>query len=164
MKNTDPPDGAEKFTLPSPEAAKFIESLGIYFENEGVSRIGGRILGLLLIAHKPLSGEEIAEVLQVSRASVSTNIRLLLNSGLVEKTAFLNQRSTYFAIAETAWEQVIRASIQKVNVFKNIARSGLAALPEQDVARGRLEEMIAWAEAMAVLYENALTQWQARKS
>jgi DNA-binding transcriptional regulator GbsR (MarR family) len=162
MKNTAPPDRDGKFTLPSPEVAKFIESMGIYFENEGVSRIGGRILGLLLIAHQPLSAEEIANILQVSRGSVSTNIRLLLNSGLVEKVAFLNQRLTYFAIARTAWEQVIRASIQKVKAFKDIAAMGLAALPQQDMARGRLEEMIAWADAMAVLYENALKQWQAR--
>jgi len=104
----------------------------------------------------------MANILQVSRGSVSTNIRLLLNSGLVEKVAFLNQRLTYFAIARTAWEQVIRASIQKVKAFKDIAAMGLAALPQQDMARGRLEEMIAWADAMAVLYENALKQWQAR--
>lgn len=164
MKNMDPPNHIDKFAQPSPGLTRFIESMGMYFENEGVSRIGGRILGLLLIAHKPLSAEEIASILKVSRASVSTNIRLLINSGLVEKVTFLNERSTYYAIAETAWEQVIRASIQKVNAFKNLARLGLEALPAQDSARARLEEMVEWAEAMSGLYENALLQWQARKT
>ncbi|MGC8856229.1 MAG: hypothetical protein ACP5QU_05470 [Anaerolineae bacterium] len=82
MKNTDPPTSNEKFTLPTPEAAKFIESMGIYFENEGVSRIGGRILGLLLIAHKPLSGEEIAEIL-----SSEDEDMILIGNGLAKAMA-----------------------------------------------------------------------------
>jgi len=43
MKNTDPPN-QNKFKKLSPELARFIESMGMYFESQGIPRIGGRIL------------------------------------------------------------------------------------------------------------------------
>jgi DNA-binding transcriptional regulator GbsR (MarR family) len=65
----------------------FIEGMGLYFEDFGVPRIAGRLLGLLLVTNRPLSLEEVATTLGVSRASVSTNARLILATGLVERVS-----------------------------------------------------------------------------
>jgi DNA-binding transcriptional regulator GbsR (MarR family) len=67
MKNTDPPDAKKLPVKLNHELSAFIESLGRYFENYGIPRIGGRILGLLLIAHAPLSAELISKVLKIRR-------------------------------------------------------------------------------------------------
>ena len=58
---------------------KFIEKLGFYYESYGVPRIGGRMLGLLLVAGEPVSAEQMSATLLVSRSSISTNIRLLMS-------------------------------------------------------------------------------------
>lgn len=60
----------------SPED-RFIETLGLISQTEGLPPIAGRILGFLVLADGACSLAEIAEALQVSKASVSTNVRLL---------------------------------------------------------------------------------------
>jgi DNA-binding transcriptional regulator GbsR (MarR family) len=162
MKNTDPPDSTSHNFLLTPEMARFVESMGSYFENEGVPRIGGRILGLLLIAHEPLRPEDMAKMLRVSRASISTNIRMLTSSSLVEKVSFLQDRNTYFSITNDVWDKAIIAGREKVLAFRSIAELGVAALPEDDPALNRLKEMIEWADMMADVYEKILAAWRER--
>ena len=56
---------------------RFVETLGLIFQSEGMPPIAGRILGQLVLAEEALSLTEIAGALRVSKASVSTNVRLL---------------------------------------------------------------------------------------
>jgi DNA-binding transcriptional regulator GbsR (MarR family) len=158
MKNTDPPS-QNKFKKLNPELIRFIENMGLYFETQGVPRIGGRILGLLLVAHEPLSAEDIGAILKVSRASISTNIRLLTSSGLVEKTSSLHDRATYFIFSETAWEQAMQVGVQKASVLKSLIQQGLTALPEKDSARERLNRSIQWADLVVEFYQELHNQW-----
>ncbi|HEY6072771.1 MAG TPA: helix-turn-helix domain-containing protein [Anaerolineales bacterium] len=164
MKNTDPPQDEHRNGKVGVELNRFIEGMGIYFENEGVPRIGGRILGLMLASHGPLSAGQLAERLKVSRASISTNIRMLTASGLVDKVAFLDQRHTYYSVAGDVWGKAISAGREKVRAFQSIAEMGLEALPDNHVARRRLEEMIDWSKMMAEVYERVLVEWQQRQS
>jgi len=159
MKNTDPPN-ANKFKKLSPELTRFIESMGMYFENQGIPRIGGRILGLLMIAHEPLSADDIARILKVSRASVSTNMRALTSSGMVEKTASLHDRMTFFVFSEAALEQRMAVGIQSAAVFRKVVEQGLAALPASDSARVRLERSMDWSDLVVESFQKALTQWR----
>lgn len=156
------PPNTNKFKKLSPELIRFIESVGMYFEDQGVPRIGGRILGLLMIAHEPLSADEIARILKVSRASVSTNIRMLTNSGMVDKTVLLHTRTTYFVFSEVALEQRMAVGIQSATVFKKLAEQGLNALPANDSARNRLERSLDWSDLLVESFRAALTEWRKR--
>ena len=162
MKNTDPPH-RNKFKKLSPELTHFIESMGRYFESFGIPRIGGRILGVLLIAHEPLSAEEIASILKVSRGSLSTNFRLLLTSALAEKVTFPGDRTTYYAFPVAAWEKAMVVELEGIAFLKKLAQQGLTALPPGDPARNRLEKTIEWTDLIHNVYQNALTQWRARQ-
>jgi len=160
MKTTSsPPD---KFKKLSPELARFIESLGMYFESYGIPRIGGRILGLLLVAHEPLSAERIASILKVSRASISTNFRVLLTSGLAEKVTFPGDRTTYFVFPESGLEKTLLVEIQGIIALKRLVQQGLNALPTDDSARDRMQEMVDWTDFLLKLYQKALLDWQQR--
>jgi DNA-binding transcriptional regulator GbsR (MarR family) len=160
MKTTSsPPD---KFKKLSPELARFIESMGMYFESYGIPRIGGRILGLLLIAHEPLSAERIASLLKVSRASISTNFRLLLTSNLAEKVTYPGDRTTYFTFPESGLEKTFLVEIQGIEALKRLVQQGMNALPSDDSARSRMQEMVEWADFLLKLYQNALIDWRAR--
>ena len=159
MKNTDPPN---KFKKLNPELTRFIESMGMYFENQGIPRIGGRILGLLMVAHEPLSADDIAKILIVSRASVSTNLRPLTSSGMIDKTSPLHDRTTYFVFSEAALEQRMVAGIQASVIFKKVAEQGLAALPTQDPARTRMERSIEWSDLLVESFQKAIIEWRDR--
>jgi DNA-binding transcriptional regulator GbsR (MarR family) len=159
-KNTSAP--ADKFKKLDPELVRFREKMGMYFESYGIPRIGGRILGLLLIAHEPLSAERIASILKVSRASISTNFRILLTSNLAEKVTYPGDRTTYFTFPESGLEKTLLVEIQGISALKKLVQQGLNALPDGDTARDRMQEMVDWADFLAKLYQKALLDWQTR--
>lgn len=162
MKNTDPPHHRVLSKL-SPELSRFIENMGRFFESYGIPRIGGRVLGLLLVAHEPLTAEQIAAILKVSRASISTNFRLLLTSGLAEKIYLPGDRATYYAFPESAWEKVFNVEIASITAMKQLAEQGRDALPSGDAAQRRLREMVHWADYLLDLFQKALVDWRARE-
>lgn len=164
MKNTDPPDSTNMGPKLNAELTRFIESMGRYFETYGIPRIGGRILGLLLISHDPLSAESIARILKVSRGSISTNFKLLLTSGLAEKVSFPSDRTTYYTFPVSAWGKTMAAELEAVASLQKLARQGISALPPGDAAARRLEEMIEWTDLIYSFYSKTLTEWQERQN
>ena len=65
--------------------AQFTDRMGLLFEAEGQPRIAGRMFGYLLVSEDPRSLDQLAETLRVSKASVSTNARLLADKGMLER-------------------------------------------------------------------------------
>ncbi len=76
-------------------ADKFIEVMGLMFQDGGDPRIAGRIFGLLVIEGRELSLQQISERLGVSRASVSTNARQLAKRGAIRLTAHAGDRQDF---------------------------------------------------------------------
>ena len=160
MKNTDPPHRDNKLVNLTPDLRKFIENVGMYFENSGIPRIGGRILGLLMITHEPLAAENIASILKVSRGSISTNMRMLIGSGLVEKISPLGNRTSLFIYPDSALERRTELGLQSGFNFKRLSEQGLAALPPEDKVRHRFEDAIEWSDVLIEAFENALKDWK----
>ena len=52
---------------------RFIEGFGLLMQQDGLPRIAGRMLALFIVEGGPFSFSELAEKLQVSRGSISTN-------------------------------------------------------------------------------------------
>lgn len=147
----------------NPPLTRFIENLAQYFENFGIPRIGGRILGLLLVSSEPLSAEAISNILKVSRASVSTNIRFALQVGLAEKVSFPGDRITYYAFPESGLEKTLTVEIQAVSMMKRFVEQGLNALSPEDPTRSRLAALADWADFLTQVWQKAAIEWQARK-
>jgi len=160
MKNTDPPHRNDKPPKLTPDLSKFIEGMGMYFENQGVPRIGGRILALLMISHDPLSAEDLGSVLKVSRGSISTNMRILTVGGLAEKVSIPGNRTTFFEFPGTALEQMVVTRIESSLIFKNIVEQGLDALSTEDFARHRLEAAIKWTDLLVDTFQNVIADWR----
>lgn len=70
----------------------------MYFQNENMPRIAGRLFGLLLLEGGPFSFAELAERLDVSRASISTNARFLTSQGMIQRVAVPGDRQDHYAI------------------------------------------------------------------
>ncbi len=85
--------------MPNPETRQFIERMGLAVERMGLTRTFGRLFGLLMVADRPLSLDEIVERLDVSKASVSTNARACEELGLARRVGVRGDRRDYYEIA-----------------------------------------------------------------
>lgn len=96
-------------TTPETDAvAEFIEQIGVLTQADGSPRIAGRIFGLAIVENQPLSLQEIAERLQVSKASVSTNARRLAQSGLLRRTTRAGSREDLYQLPRDPYRELLR--------------------------------------------------------
>ena len=126
------------------EERKFIEEVGIVFEQTGLPRMAGRMFGWLLISDPPYqSPAELAEVLMASKGSISTTIRLLVQLGLIERFLIPGERHDHFCLREDALKRTISHGLEdEIKMFRGLAEHGLELMKgESSVRRQWLEEM-----------------------
>jgi len=126
------------------EVKKFVEEVGIVFEQTGLPRMAGRIFGWLLISDPPYqSPSELAEALMASRGSISTMTRLLTQLGLIERLGMPGERHAHFRIGSDAWKHLMGRGLEdEIRMFRQLAQRGLATLANQThPSRKWLEEM-----------------------
>ncbi len=122
--------------------SEFVEQLGLIGEADGLPRIAGRILGLLVIYGGPLSFAEIAQRLQVSRGSVSTNTRLLEHFGVIERVARPGERQDYFSLAPDPYFRLMSGlSDRKRRAQAIVDKTKDALPPDWSDARKRLASL-----------------------
>jgi DNA-binding transcriptional regulator GbsR (MarR family) len=89
---------------------QFVERMGLICEKEGMARSAGRIFALLLVGDRPFSLDELADELQVSKASVSTNARMLESLGFIERVSSLGDRRDFYRVEHDPWERMLRVA------------------------------------------------------
>lgn len=116
----------------------FIEKIGLISQAEGLPRIAGRVFGLLIFDGDAISFGDLATKLQVSRASISTSIRILEERGLVKRTTRPGERQDYFQLAPNPYATMLEG-IQKRNeaITQDIAET-IQSLPADADAVARL--------------------------
>ncbi|MEU4343067.1 hypothetical protein AB0H00_17615 [Nocardia sp. NPDC023852] len=110
------------------EVLKWVEQVATFCVEEwGLPPITGRILGLLMICDPPQrSAGEIAETIQASRASLTSNMRFLTVIGLIRKVRVPGGRTAYYRIEDDAWHKVIQRKLDSLAAFGDIAEQGVA--------------------------------------
>ncbi|HSG16256.1 MAG TPA: hypothetical protein VLE70_08040 [Anaerolineae bacterium] len=73
----------------------------------GFSDVMGRLYGILLLSPEPMSLDELAEGLQISKGSVSMNMRSLERWGMAKEVWVRGERKKYY-MAESDFWTVIR--------------------------------------------------------
>lgn len=96
---------------------QFIERNGMQAEACGVPRIAGRLIGLFLLDGGPISFSELAVRLQASRASVSTNTRLLERLGIIERVSLRGQRQDFFQLRSNPYVLAVEHSMRESQRF-----------------------------------------------
>jgi len=165
MDDEDADNGADSPPLieVTPALSQFIENMGLHYEDYGVARIGGRILGLLLVAPRPISSEEMAEALQVSRSSISTNLRTLQMGELVEKVSLPGERVDYYVFSPDAWQKALEMRLASIFDLKELAGQGMSGLDEGHPARVRLQQMATWVELLDQAMQKLTEEWISRR-
>ena len=125
------------------EEKRFIEDVGLGFEQSGLPRMAGRILGSLLLSDPPhQSTNEFAETLLASKGSISTMTRLLIRIGLIERTSLPGVRHDYFRIRAGALPHLQEQKLELITTFRQIAERGLKLMEgKAPITRQGLEEM-----------------------
>lgn len=142
---------------------RFVEDMGLVAEAEGLPRIAGMIMGLMLAVDQAYSLEDLQTTLQVSHGSVSTNVRLLESLGVTERTSHLGDRKTYFQLTEDPYGRLLAGSMDRMRHVKRIVETGLAEFPTKGPERGdRLEDMAGFYDLAISITASAIDTWSKR--
>jgi DNA-binding transcriptional regulator GbsR (MarR family) len=113
-----------------PAAERLIEQMGLQWESEGRPRIAGRLFALMLLEDRDFTLEELADLLQVSRGSMSTNTRLLESHGIIERVAKSGDRRIYYRLTIDPYRAMIESHLKRMERTKDVvaqARRELAS-------------------------------------
>jgi DNA-binding transcriptional regulator GbsR (MarR family) len=143
------------------ETRAFIERTGLAMERLNLTRTFGRLFGLLLVADRPVSLDDVVQVLRVSKASASTNARLCEQVGLTHQVSIPGDRRDYYEMLPGSFERVLAARLSTVHEMVRLAQEGLEAVdPDNVSAQTRLEEMREFYDFAAYKMNDMLTQWK----
>ncbi len=156
--DSNPPISGNIATL-----SQFIENMGLHFEDYGIPRIGGKILGLLMVSQRPVSSEEMSDILQASRSSISTNLRTLLITGLADRISLPGEREDFYVFSDDAWENSLEMRLDEIQSLREMAEDGMQGMPKDHPARPRLEAVLDWTALVEDAYEKLIKKWQAHK-
>lgn len=120
----------------------FIERMGLSAQGDGLPRIAGRILGYFIIHGGPTSLSNLAEALQVSRASISTNARMLRELGVLEATAVPGDRQDYYQLAPRHYLRVLEGYVERMGVLGKSLATAESEISDANVdVHARLADM-----------------------
>lgn len=144
---------------------QFVERMGLICEKEGMARSAGRIFGLLLVGGRPYSLDELAETLQASKASASTNCRMLEQLGMIQRVSSLGDRRDFYRVEGDPWEKMLRVAQQRWRDMAQVFGEARATLPPQ-MAEGRLrlEEAERFHLLMIGEFDKLLEAWHGMRA
>lgn len=141
--------------------SNFVERMGLVAQADGLPRIAGRILALLVVHGGPFGFSELAARLKVSRASISTNTRLLESIGIIERTTAPGDRQDYFRLRPKPYARMLRGYVERMRRARELVESTQAALPAGfSDAQERLGELDAFYEALIASFLSVAEQWE----
>lgn len=138
------------------ELLHWVERVAMYLAVDGVPPIAGRILGWLMICDPPeQSAGQIAAAIGASRASLTTNMRVLTTMGFVTRRPRPGERTAYFRVDDDAWQRVVRRQIAALTSFHEITGDGLALVGPDSERGARIREAHDVFDWMKTVFDNA---------
>ncbi|MCR8631658.1 MULTISPECIES: GbsR/MarR family transcriptional regulator [Paenibacillus] len=114
--------------------------MSLYLEHEGFSPLVGKMYTLLLFSSEPISLQQMAEELSVSKAAISVQIRTMELKHLCHKVPIQNDRKDYYYITDDFGINIVRNEIGKFNSVKQAVDGALAGFPHPSNVESHDEE------------------------
>lgn len=142
-----------------PDLQSFVERMGVYWESDGLPRIAGRIFGLLLVSPGACSLDDIAETLGVSKASVSTDARLLDQLGFLERTSRSGDRRDYYRVSDNFVARALEIRLERLRKVRGLLADAPRHATAPEIARrlDGFERLHLYAEQAV---EGVLDRWK----
>lgn len=119
--------------------AEFIVLMQRIAPNQGMTPIAGGILAILLYDGSELSFGELAEELQVSRGSISTNTRMLEACHIIERRRRPADRQDYFRVTGDLHLGLLTETVRSMTATAGAIRTLAQTLPAAADPRTRIE-------------------------
>jgi DNA-binding transcriptional regulator GbsR (MarR family) len=108
--------------------------------------------------------DDLVTALQISKSSVSTATRQLVQTGLIERVSLPGERRDFYRIGPGIWTRIMQSGLVQITTLRQLAEKGLALLSEESPERRqRLQEM----RDMYAFFEREmpllLAQWEAER-
>lgn len=111
----------------------YLERVGKMWEEVGLTFIGGKILGYLLICGKPsVSFQELVDELGVSKASVSNNIKALTGIRFIKMTKPEGSRKSYYKPNNINMADLMQERTALFDLYADVMDEGLNQLSDHD--------------------------------
>lgn len=127
---------------------QWVEQVTAFLARDGFPPIAGRILGWLLICDPPeQTATEIAAAVSASRASLTTNMQVLMAMGVVSRRSRPGERTAYYRVEGEAWERLVRQRIAGLASFCAITDAGMRLVGPDSERAARMRaahETFAW--------------------
>ena len=146
------------------QTARFTERMGLALEADGLPRIAGRIFGLLLVSEDARSLDDLARQLKVSKASVSTNARLLEQRAVLERISRPGDRRDYYRVPPDLFSHTMAQRVARWQRFHEAIAAARTTLPIRSAeVMDRLEEYQEAYAYMSQVITEALASWRATR-
>ena len=119
----------------------FVARMGQSTEQDGFTRIAGRLFGYLLLSEQPCSIQELATALKVSKASVSTDARRWLEHGILERVPRGEDRRDYYKIAPDFFRKLMQYRLERWENAHGAVAEALQRIQPSAVVAERLAYM-----------------------
>ena len=148
-----------------PVVERFILHWGEMGDRWGVNRSVSQIHGLLYLADKPMTAEDIAETLGMARSNVSNSLKELLSWDLIRRVPVLGDRRDHFEAETDIWEIAARIAAGRKEREIDPALAALRACVSDAatdpamsrVAAKRLKDMLTFTELVERWYVQMLS-------
>ncbi|GAA1752966.1 helix-turn-helix domain-containing protein [Streptomonospora arabica] len=119
----------------------WVERVATIFSADGIPPIAGRTLGWLMICDPPeQSAGQISTAIGASRASLTTNLRMLTTMELVSRRTRAGERTVYYRVDDDAWYKVVQRQIAGVASYVEVARDGMDLVGPDSPRAARVRE------------------------
>lgn len=146
-------------TAMSTSRDQFIEQMGLMTQAEGMPRIAGQILGYLIVAGEARTLAQMTQALRISKASASTNARLLEYKGMVRRAAALGQRQDAYEAVDEPGLSTLAGMADRFRSSADTIAAIAGGFAESDAAaRARVERVAEFHRESA----NFLEEWMQR--
>lgn len=143
----------------------FVDQMGLILQAEGLPRIAGHIMGLMIIHEGPFSLSQLAVKLNVSRASISTNTRLLEGLEIIVRTAKPGDRQDYFKLSPQPYDRLLRGVVRRMRRARDVVEGTQDALPAAMAdSHERLQELDAFYAALIESFMDVIDVWDSERS
>ncbi len=143
----------------------FVDRMGLATESDGLSPIAGRLFALLLLANEPRSLDELSAALNVSKASVSTDARRLLERGIAERVTRAGDRRDYYELAPDFFVRIVQSRVNRWRRIQMLADELRGQADElSPVVRERVDSIDDVQNFVIERLEQALAEWEQRKA
>lgn len=92
---------------------QFVTAWGKLALEWGVNKTMGQVHGLLLVAHSPISCDDVMDYLKISRGNANTTIRALVDWGIVYKHNIVGERKDFFIAEKDVWQIFTRILLKR---------------------------------------------------